>query len=180
MLHEEHDSNEPVDTSKGYEAKDLKPAVLVWGIALTALIVIAATILMKLFADAMGTTPSVSGDTRPTSVAVDTPPLTVPSPRLQANPEADLETLATLEQDVQSHYGWVDQEQWKIFVPENKTTVDLRQTTVSVTEETPPPWLNKNNADVVVPIEEAMKYVAENGLPQWESPSSPSGSSNSQ
>jgi hypothetical protein len=111
------DPNQPVDTSKGYEISDVRVSMFVWGIAITFILTFAAFVAMRLFAQALEFTPSVSSATQPTAAAFRYEQLPPPGPGLQVNLEQDLANLVEPQKFMLHHYGWISEQEGLVHIP---------------------------------------------------------------
>ena len=111
------DPNQPVDTSKGYEISDVRVSILMWGIAITFILTFAAFVAMRLFAQALEYTPSVSGSSQPTSAAFRFDQPAPPGPGLQVNLEDDLAALVDPQKFMLNNYGWISEPEGLVHIP---------------------------------------------------------------
>jgi len=119
-----------------YEPKDVNAGPTFWfGFAILAIMVVTAFATKPLF-DLLGEEETAAQAPAAYVPGVDPSALEPPSPRLQVDPEIDLETLRAQEDAILGSYAWVDKEQ----------------------------------GIVRIPVEKAMRLVAERGMPAFPPP----------
>ena len=111
------DPNQPVDTSKGYEISDVRVSFLAWGIAITFILTFAAFVAMRLFAQALEFTPTVSGSSQPTAAAHRYEQPAPPGPNLQVNLEQDLTNLVEPQKRMLTSFGWISEQEGMVHIP---------------------------------------------------------------
>ena len=131
-------ANKPTPTSQpqsSYELSDLSPtSIIIFGLGIAILIagsIFAVVGLLNVFETRSLESQAVG------PALLDTEQLPPTGPRLQANPERDLQDLQAADQAILTTYGWVDQETGKVRIPIDQAMDLLLKQGLPVRDEIP-------------------------------------------
>jgi hypothetical protein len=141
-----HPHPDDLDLAVHHEEHDVNViAVTKFGIGLTLIIMFSVLILWALFnyfagrvAAELGETPAAAGLG---SNAVKLPP----EPRLQREPRTDLRDMRAAEDQLLTHYGWVDQAKGVVRLPIERAMDILAQKGLPARTQAPEPIGSRNN-----------------------------------
>ncbi len=129
-----------------HEERDVSViAITRFGIGLTLIIIFAALILWALFNYFAKRATAELGETSPLAgISTDAHRLP-PQPRLQDSPRIDLRDMRAAEDQLLTHYGWIDQGNGVVRIPIDRAMDVVAAKGLPARAQAPPPLGSQNN-----------------------------------